>query len=307
MSWRTAAIARSSNGSMNSHSSVLQPRQNGNPRSPGHQWEAAHGEFVKTGRGQQGEWKFREPAPKRWMMQRKNLKFWVEPAPSGHVGVFPDQACHWDWIEGATRLASDTVRLLCLFGHTGLAALAAAAAGAQVMHVDASRKAVAWARENWPWRTPDPLDCGRRVDIRQARGATRESIQRAGARSTQVRARSRWRDLEIRGFSAGIAGRMCQDSEHSTRVCSAECLCHGADRGTDGKGSRRIAFRPQNAAWRTPDNHQRRRVGDSRRGRAKNFHLRFRQGSAGEMIRNRRLRAPCQKRTTAEGFNSSKA
>lgn len=115
---------------------------------PEHRWEAAHGEFVKTSRGQQGEWKFRKPAPKRWMMHRKNLKFWVEPAPSGHLGVFPDQACHWDWIEEATRLATDPVKLLCLFGHTGLAALAAAAAGAQVTHVDASRKAVAWAREN---------------------------------------------------------------------------------------------------------------------------------------------------------------
>lgn len=118
------------------------------PALPGHQWGAAYGEFVKTSRGQQGEWKFRKPAPKRWMIQRKDLKFWVEPAPSGHVGVFPEQACHWDWIEEATRLASDTVKLLCLFGHTGLAALAAAAAGAQVTHVDASRKAVAWAREN---------------------------------------------------------------------------------------------------------------------------------------------------------------
>ena len=118
------------------------------PALPAHQWEAAHGEFVKTSRGQQGEWKFRKPAPKRWTMQRKNLKFWVQPAPSGHVGVFPDQACHWDWIEEATRRAADSVKLLCLFGHTGLAALAAAAAGAQVTHVDASRKAVAWAREN---------------------------------------------------------------------------------------------------------------------------------------------------------------
>ena len=118
------------------------------PALPAHQWEAAHGEFVKTSRGQQGEWKFRKPAPKRWTIQRENLRFWVQPAPSGHVGVFPDQACHWDWIAEATRLAADSVKLLCLFGHTGLAALAAAAAGAQVTHVDASRKAVAWAREN---------------------------------------------------------------------------------------------------------------------------------------------------------------
>jgi len=112
------------------------------------QWEAADGEFVKAGNGQQGEWKFRKPIPARWAMQRNDLKFWVQPAPSGHVGVFPDQACHWDWITNVTRRAGRAVKVLCLFGHTGLATLAAAAAGAEVTHVDASRRAVAWAREN---------------------------------------------------------------------------------------------------------------------------------------------------------------
>jgi 23S rRNA (cytosine1962-C5)-methyltransferase len=110
-------------------------------------WESAHGGFIKR-RGQQGEWKFRKTVSRRWMMQRKNLKFWVQPAPSGHVGMFPDQACHWDWIDEVTSHSPKPVKLLCLFGHTGLASLAAAAAGAEVTHVDASRKAVAWAREN---------------------------------------------------------------------------------------------------------------------------------------------------------------
>ena len=115
---------------------------------PAQRWEAAHGEFVKTRSGKQGEWKFRKAIPARWMMQRKNLKFWVQPAPSGHVGVFPDQACHWDWIQEVTKQAARPLKALCLFGHTGLATLAAAAAGAEVTHVDASRKAVAWARES---------------------------------------------------------------------------------------------------------------------------------------------------------------
>lgn len=115
---------------------------------PAKRWEMADGEFVKAKRGQQGEWTFRRPLPGRWVMQRKNLRFWVQPAPSGHVGVFPDQACHWDWVEQATRHAGRSVNVLCLFGHTGLATLAAAAAGAEVTHVDASRPAVAWAREN---------------------------------------------------------------------------------------------------------------------------------------------------------------
>ncbi|HKW33648.1 MAG TPA: class I SAM-dependent methyltransferase [Candidatus Acidoferrum sp.] len=111
-------------------------------------WEAADGEFLKARSGRQGEWTFRKAIPERWMIQRKNLKFWVQPAPSGHVGVFPDQACHWDWIEEVKKRAARPVKALCLFGHTGLATLAAAAAGAEVIHVDASRKAVALAREN---------------------------------------------------------------------------------------------------------------------------------------------------------------
>jgi 23S rRNA (cytosine1962-C5)-methyltransferase len=115
---------------------------------PAIRWETADGEFVKARAGRQGKWQFRKPLPARWVMQRKNLKFWVHPAPSGHVGVFPDQACHWDWIDEVTRVAATPVKALCLFGHTGLATLAGAAAGAEVTHVDASRKAVAWAREN---------------------------------------------------------------------------------------------------------------------------------------------------------------
>ena len=125
-----------------------EPQAKWNVALPAHRWEAAHAEFAKTKRGQQGEWKLCTPLPKRWVIQRKDLKFWVRLAPSGHVGVFPDQACHWDWIDEVTKHATRPVRLLCLFGHTGLASLAAAGAGAGVTHVDASRKAVAWAREN---------------------------------------------------------------------------------------------------------------------------------------------------------------
>jgi 23S rRNA (cytosine1962-C5)-methyltransferase len=115
---------------------------------PAGRWQAADGEYVKAANGPRGEWKFRKSIPARWEMRRGNLRFWVQPAPSGHVGVFPDQACHWDWLAEVTRRAARPVKVLCLFGHTGLATLTAAAAGAEVTHVDASRKAVAWAREN---------------------------------------------------------------------------------------------------------------------------------------------------------------
>jgi 23S rRNA (cytosine1962-C5)-methyltransferase len=111
-------------------------------------WDAADAEFVKGRRGRGGEWKFRKALATRWDMKRKDLRFWVQPSPSGHVGVFPDQACHWDWIAEVTKRAGGQVKALCLFGHTGLATLAAAAAGAKVTHIDASRQAIESAREN---------------------------------------------------------------------------------------------------------------------------------------------------------------
>jgi 23S rRNA (cytosine1962-C5)-methyltransferase len=114
---------------------------------PLRRWDAADCEFVKRS-GQQGGWKARRTIPQRWTIQRRELKFWVQPAPSGHVGVFPDQACHWDGMAQMIRQAARPVSMLSLFGHTGLATLAAAAAGAEVTHVDASRKALAGAREN---------------------------------------------------------------------------------------------------------------------------------------------------------------
>ena len=118
------------------------------PALPKQRWDAADAEFVKAKPGKPGLWKFRRALPARWQMRRSALRFWVQPAPSGHVGVFPDQACHWDWLAEQTRQTEGPVKALSLFGHTGLATLAATAAGQEVTHVDASRKAVARAREN---------------------------------------------------------------------------------------------------------------------------------------------------------------
>lgn len=127
-----------------------EPQADWRPSLPEEKWDAAHAEFIKPDAQKKsvGEWKFRHSTPPRWIVERGTLKFWVQPAPSGHVGVFPDQACHWDWITDAIDSAARPVKMLSLFGHTGLASLAAASAGAEVTHVDASRKAVALAREN---------------------------------------------------------------------------------------------------------------------------------------------------------------
>jgi 23S rRNA (cytosine1962-C5)-methyltransferase len=99
---------------------------------------------------------------------RGELRFWAMTTPGRHLGVFPECAAHWDWAAelilnrgertpalagGAREERGETpkdsaVKVLNLFGYTGLATLAAAAAGAQVTHVDASKKAVSWARDN---------------------------------------------------------------------------------------------------------------------------------------------------------------
>lgn len=143
-----------------------EPQANWRPALPEKSWSDARGEFVQVNHAKRGEWKFSQPAPPPWTMRRNNLAFWVEPTPSGHVGVFPDQASHWDWLGEVVASASASasglrgenrpskegaykyVSVLSLFGYTGLATLACAAVGARVTHVDASRKAIKWAREN---------------------------------------------------------------------------------------------------------------------------------------------------------------
>jgi 23S rRNA (cytosine1962-C5)-methyltransferase len=77
-----------------------------------------------------------------------NLRFWVMTTPGRHLGVFPEAAANWDFVAHAIPRPGNPARVLNLFGYTGLASLACAAAGAHVTHVDASRKSVNWARDN---------------------------------------------------------------------------------------------------------------------------------------------------------------
>jgi 23S rRNA (cytosine1962-C5)-methyltransferase len=125
-----------------------EPQADWPPALPEKSWNAAQATFAPLPRSKNGEWKFAQPLPPRWPLRRNNLSFWVEPTPSGHLGVFPDQASHWDWLSSLIQAAAAPPRVLSLFGYTGLATLACAAAGAHVTHVDASRKAIKWAREN---------------------------------------------------------------------------------------------------------------------------------------------------------------
>lgn len=128
---------------------------------PKDQWDAADGMFKGGGEEDDGKgrWHFRKDFESRWTMQWRALKFFVEPTPFRHVGVFPEQASQWEWIDATIRRTQGKkrpVKVLNLFGYTGIASLVAAAvptlesgqAGAEVTHVDASKKMIAWAREN---------------------------------------------------------------------------------------------------------------------------------------------------------------
>lgn len=109
-------------------------------------WQKKNGHYHRSSKGG-GEWEFFN-LPKQWQISYKTLTFNLKPFSFKHTGLFPEQAVNWDWIEGKIKGASRPVRVLNLFAYTGGATLAAAAAGASVTHVDASKGMVGWAKEN---------------------------------------------------------------------------------------------------------------------------------------------------------------
>ncbi|WKZ40134.1 MAG: class I SAM-dependent methyltransferase [Anaerolineales bacterium] len=111
-------------------------------------WEDAHGVFQPTGEESGGHWIIKKKIDEKWIMNYGKLKFWAMTTPGRHLGVFPEVASHWDFMADSIQKADSRPNVLNLFGYTGLASLAAAAAGTSVTHVDASKKSVGWAREN---------------------------------------------------------------------------------------------------------------------------------------------------------------
>ncbi len=113
-------------------------------------WSQADARFVRT-KGDCGEWVESRPLPARWTIDLEGLVFELKQSGVGHVGLFPEQLVNWRWVaEKVSRItaAGGRMRLLNLFAYTGGTTLAAAAAGAHVVHVDAASNVVAWARRN---------------------------------------------------------------------------------------------------------------------------------------------------------------
>ena len=104
--------------------------------------------FQPTKEESGGHWQFKTQIKNKWEMRYGDLRFWVMTTPGRHLGVFPECAATWDWSAELINKEKQPAKVLNLFGYTGMASLAAASVGAQVTHVDASKKSVGWAREN---------------------------------------------------------------------------------------------------------------------------------------------------------------
>lgn len=114
-------------------------------------WKKADGYFSRE--ENKGDWLLNKNVKDKWQINLGGLKFWIKPTAFKHVGVFPEQVGNWQWIEEIlkttkSKKASDDLEVLNLFAYTGGATLASAASGAKVVHVDGSKAALSWAREN---------------------------------------------------------------------------------------------------------------------------------------------------------------
>jgi 23S rRNA (cytosine1962-C5)-methyltransferase len=133
------------------------------PKLPKPEWAKANAVFSASGEDdEKGKWRVDKPVPDAWPVR---LSLGASPASSGkgdasvtmlcklsglwHLGLFPEQEPHWSWmLERLAKVKGETPRVLNLFGYTGAASLLAAKAGAEVTHVDASKKAIQWGKEN---------------------------------------------------------------------------------------------------------------------------------------------------------------
>lgn len=110
-------------------------------------WDNAHRVYHRSSSGG-GHWEYRKKFADRWNVDYDTLKFAVSPTGFKHTGLFPEQATNWDEYVKMIKKENRQINVLNLFGYTGGATLACAAAGAKVCHVDSSKGMVQWGKEN---------------------------------------------------------------------------------------------------------------------------------------------------------------
>ncbi len=110
-------------------------------------WQNVDAHYHRSASGG-GQWQYYKKLPEAWQIKYKDLTFNVKPMGFKHTGIFPEQAVNWDFIMDKIKNANREIKVLNLFAYTGGATIAAAKAGAAVVHVDASKGMVQWAKEN---------------------------------------------------------------------------------------------------------------------------------------------------------------
>ena len=125
-----------------------EPQAMWTPRLPESAWEQADAVFNPSDDEDAGNWRFKGKPKESWPMAWGQAKFHARFTAFRHLAFFPEQAANWAWLDERLRATPGQPKVLNLFGYTGVASLVCAAAGAHVTHVDASKKAIAWAREN---------------------------------------------------------------------------------------------------------------------------------------------------------------
>jgi 23S rRNA (cytosine1962-C5)-methyltransferase len=118
------------------------------PRLSEADWASADAVFDPAGEEDEGRWRFSGQPKDTWPLAWRGVRFKGRFTAFRHLAFFPEQAANWEWLDQTLRATAEPGRVLNLFGYTGVASLVCAAAGAQVTHVDASKKAIGWAREN---------------------------------------------------------------------------------------------------------------------------------------------------------------
>ncbi len=111
-------------------------------------WMKADAIYHRSDKGG-GNWEFKKKLPDNWSINYKNLTFKVSPTNFKHTGLFPEQAINWDYMMRKINDSHRPVKVLNLFAYTGGATMACSKAGAyEVVHVDASKGMIEWAKEN---------------------------------------------------------------------------------------------------------------------------------------------------------------
>lgn len=118
------------------------------PNEPISKWEADAVFDEKSETDDRGRWEVSPTVPDTWQMRWNELRFNVRRAPFRHLGVFQEHSVHWRFAQAKIRSAKNKVKVLNLFGYTGMMSLACAQAGAEVVHLDASPKSNGYGKEN---------------------------------------------------------------------------------------------------------------------------------------------------------------